>query len=83
MQYRYKMFDGYFPTMQWIIRKNAAVNHLIADDVYVIFCYSDNCNAPRHIITVELTAWKEAIDDTNREHNNYLPPIVNTLKPMI
>ena len=83
MNYRYKMFDGFFPTMQWIVRIDAAVNHLITDDIYVLFGYSENCNAPRDIIAVELTLWREAIDDANREHHNRLPPIVDTLKPLI
>ena len=82
MQYRYKTFDGYFPTKQWILRKNATQNHLTADDVYVIFCYSANCHAPRDLIAVELTAWKEAIDDANQVFSNHLPA-VNNLKPLI
>ena len=83
MKYRYKTFDGYFPTTQWILRKNATQSQLTADDVYVIFCYSENCHAPRDIIAVELTAWKEAIADANHVLSNNLPAIVDNLRPLI
>ena len=83
VQYRYKTFDGYFPITQWILRQKADQNNLTEDDVYVLFCCSENCHAPRDMIAVELKAWKEAIDDANQVFSNTLPAIVNNLKPII
>ena len=83
MRYRYKTFDGYFPTKQWILRPKADEHNPTEDDVYVLFCYSANCHAPRDTIVVELKAWKEAIDDANQVFSNTLPAIVNNLKPII
>ena len=83
LKYRYRVFDGFFPTMQWILRKDAAVNHLTAEDICVFFSYSNSCDAPRDTLEVELTAWLEAIADANREHHNRLSSIVSTQKPLI
>ena len=83
-KYRYKTFDGYFPTKQWILRKNAIQSHPTADDVYVIFCFSEKCPAPRGIIAVELTTWKEAIEKHKHAVGDHsFPSIVGDIRPLI
>ena len=83
MLYRYRAFDGFFPTKQWILRPKADHTDPTEDDVYVIFSYSANYHAPRDIIAVEMKAWKIAIVEALRDNDNRLPAIVNHVQPLI
>ena len=81
--YRYRAFDGFFPTNHWILRPKADLSNPTEKDIYVLFSYSKNYDAPRDTIAVELTAWREAIDDAKRHLGDPLPAIVNHIQPLI
>ena len=83
-KYRYKIFDWFFPTMKWILRKDADEKNPAAGDIYVFFSYSDNphCATPCDTLAVELTAWTRVLADVNREHQT-LPVIIGNEKPLL
>ena len=74
--YRYRSFDGYFPTDQWIARPKTDLTDPTEKDIYVLFSISRNYASPHDTIAVDLEAWKAGIIDAKQRHGGTLPGIV-------
>ena len=74
--FRYRSFDGYFPTDQWIARPKTDLTNPTEKDIYVLFSISRNYASPHDAIAVELEAWKAGIIDAKQRLGGTLPGIV-------
>ena len=83
-KYRYRTFDGNFPTFKWVISLQGDRNHMKTSQrsIYVLFAYSDTQHSivPNGTLAVELTAWLEDLQRINGTHHA-LPAIVGNTRP--
>ena len=83
-KFRYKIFNGYFPTFKWMVSPHADMESLQQTDIYVLFSYSegDRSLLPHDTMAVELLAWLDEIRRINM-NNPTLPPIVGNTRPLL
>ena len=66
-KYRYKMFNGYFPTFKWLISPQVNRKDLSRQDIYALFSYSDGQKSipSNGTLGVELSVWLEELQHIN------------------